>query len=605
MESDGWSARKENPSARWNFELLCLVIQRRRAHTGKGTTDLRDIREQADEQNAKRIAGTSPRLVHEHGPAPIISHVFRDSVQKQGQIIVRRMMALGDVLASTCVARKLAEIGYDVIFQSVPEAHCILRHSPYVHACETNSRTPDIDIDGCYERDPHRTTKAFYDIFTETANQQLQSRGVKLPMTNLAPKISIGWTDDELSVLAGNPRPWIMVCPRSDSWPHRTIPDDTWHLAAQQFKGTAFWLGRHSSGSRPIVDLKVRHYEQLMRFVAIADLLVTVDTGPMHVAAALGIPTVVINQSSFAENHLSDQQDFIAIRTDLVCLNCQLPTCPISKDNPPCQVFPPDYIAETVNKRAQASVGNGVSCVIPIYRPDPARLNRCLDAVLDQADEVIVTLERDGVCPSSMRASPKIRVVVKNESNIGFGRNCNFGARHANHKWILFLNDDCFLDPGAVEKMMDVAFADVGMVAHLLRYPDGRIQHGGKYREPGAMGWGHIDYHQHEHTIKEPREMENVCGASVLVRRKAFYQAGGFDEDYFAYCEDDSLCLQIRQAGWKIMYTPHATGIHLEHQSTQHQPDMVARIQHSCKIFEQKWSWYLRKNANNNLGTFA
>jgi GT2 family glycosyltransferase len=605
IDADGWQAHKENPSVKWNFGLLCAVIQRHRRHTGKGSVELSDIEIQADEQNAKRIHSMgATRLVHDVGPPPLISQVFRPSMSKQGPIVVRRMMALGDVLAATCVARKLAEIGYDVIFQSVPAAHCVLKQSPYVHACETDIRQPNIDLDGVYERDPNRTTKHFYDMFTDAANQQLAHTSVQLPKTNLAPKLITGNANAERDFLNQYPRPWVMICPKSDNWPHRTVPNDIWNETAAQMHGTCFWLGRHPATGLSIVNLHVTGYEQVMLYISCADLLVTVDTGPMHVAAALNIPTVVVNQSSFAECHLSDQQDFITVKTDLVCLNCQQDRCPIDPNKPPCQDVPPELISRAVNLRAKASVGNGVSAVIPVYRPDPNRLNRCLEAVLDQVDEVIVTVEKDGVVPSSMKVSPKIRVVVKQESGIGFGRNVNFGARHANHKWLLILNDDCFLDPTAVEKLKECATEGVGIVGHLLFYEDGTVQHGGKYREPGAKGWGHIDYRSRTPTIKEPVEMENVCGASILVRRKAFYEAGGFDDQIFAYCDDDDLCMKVRQAGWKVMYTPHAKGIHQEHQSMGHNPNIPNVIKESCRIFEAKWGWWFWLNRDNNLGKF-
>src|SRR5437867_6228975 len=39
-------------------------------------------------------------------------------------------------------------------------------------------------------------------------------------------------------------------------------------------------------------------------------------------------------------------------------------------------------------------------------------------------------------------------------------------------------------------------------------------------------------------------------------------QIGGFDEDFFLYCEDTDLGLRARWAGWKCWYAPQAVAHH-------------------------------------------
>jgi GT2 family glycosyltransferase len=99
-------------------------------------------------------------------------------------------------------------------------------------------------------------------------------------------------------------------------------------------------------------------------------------------------------------------------------------------------------------------------------------------------------------------------------------------------------------------------------------------------------------------------ETENVTGASILVRRKAFFEVDGFDERYFIYNEDDDICMKFRQAGWKVMYTPHATAIHEEGQSTRLIGDAIKHMQQSQRIFAEKWAWYFKKNPQPGLGKF-
>jgi GT2 family glycosyltransferase len=133
-----------------------------------------------------------------------------------------------------------------------------------------------------------------------------------------------------------------------------------------------------------------------------------------------------------------------------------------------------------------------------------------------------------------------------------------------------------------------------GIVSHLYRYPTGEIQHGGKHRAPGSMGWGHIDHRARESRIKTVTEMENVCMASALVSRKAFFDCEGFDEDFAFYSEDDSLCLQMRHHGWKILYNPHALAIHVDHASTKNVIGINDIVEGSNKILERKWGWKIK-----------
>ncbi|MFH1896245.1 MAG: glycosyltransferase family 2 protein [bacterium] len=56
--------------------------------------------------------------------------------------------------------------------------------------------------------------------------------------------------------------------------------------------------------------------------------------------------------------------------------------------------------------------------------------------------------------------------------------------------------------------------------------------------------------------LEKPHEIDLCISHFMLVRREAFEQIGGFDEDFFLYGEDVDFCYRIKQAGWQIMYLP-------------------------------------------------
>lgn len=535
-----------------------------------------------------------PKPSESNGINRPISLIFRKDQLTKSSFTIRRTAALGDTLAATCVAKKLAEMGHPVVFQSHDSTHCILKRVPYVHRVEEVNGAAHINLDGAYETRADRSTSHFYDIFIDRANEALATWNIVLPKSNLCPRMEV--SDEEkqdcLKILQKHPKPWILICPRSNHWANRTIPNAIWMETAKMMVGTKFWLGNDSPPSG-IINLSCRHFDNAIKFIACSDLLVTVDTGPMHVAASLQIPVVAIEQSSSPSLHLSDQQDWVSIAPPLDCLNCQKNICPLDAKNPPCQRVSPELIAKAVNKRLQVTQ-DAVSAIVCIYRPTTGNLQRCIASVINQVNEVIIVGQHNSVIPDGAPVGEKIKYVVRPGKQISYGRNANWGARHANNAFLLLLNDDCFLEPDVVAKLKSSMTDKVGIVSHLYRYPSGEIQHGGKYREPGAAGWGHIDHRAKESRIKSVVEMENVCMASCLVRRKAFFDVEGFDSDLAFYSEDDCLCLQMRHRGWKVMYNPHACAIHIDHQSTRNVIGINDIVKQSNLILERKWGWKIK-----------
>ena len=523
-------------------------------------------------------------------------------------IMVRRWAAIGDSLAASVVADKLIALGHDVIWQTHPDIHCVFRRHPRIGRITGDGGKVDVNLDGAYENHPRRRELHFHQIFIAQAARNLAGMGIDLDRAfNCRPELVI--SDQErfsaLEKFLPYPKPWVFVCPQSDHMPSRQVPPAVWSAAAEKIQGTKFWLGRQSAPAN-FVDLFCRHLDNLIVWLSAADLLVTTDTGPMHIANAIGTPVLAIGQSSSPDLHLSDQTDFMTIQPVLHCLNCQTQNCPLpghDKARPPCQNINPGQIAAWANAKLMMKYSDGVSAVIPIYQPEASVLNRCLDCVLPQVDEVIITMEGNSRLPDGTRRHEKIRMVKKPLGRIGFGRNVNFGVRHSCHKWLLILNDDVFLKPDAVAKMRECVKLDTGIVSNLLRYPDGLIYYAGKYRNPGMRGWGHINLRERDASIKEPTEMEIACGACQLVRREAFYQVGGFDEDFFCYAEDDDFCLRIARAGWKILFTPHSEGTHMESQSTM-KLDKMGMIREGNRIFGAKWGDWYDRNINTIPGVF-
>lgn len=511
-------------------------------------------------------------------------------------IRIRRTAAHGDVLMASTLATKLFHLGFEIHFVTAEACRETLANHPHIARVVSDDLPVDVDLDGTYEGNLERNRKSIALLFTEAAQHRLP---VKVDSVNLRPIVNI--TDDERMeafqrMQAAGPRPWTVFIRRSFSWPNRTLDQREFVEAVNAIRGTVFCAQNDEhpdSNAKPLVHVK--WFRQLMASISIADLVVTPDTGPLHVAAALGKQIVVMEQCNDTAFRVNDQTDWWSVGTGLECAPCHEFTCKIDAKRPPCQKVSGARIAEAANTRLAAQGAGRVSAVIPVYNVQP-RLERCIKAVESQVDEVVVALDGDAKFHRG-----NVFVVPSPGKRTGYGKTCNRGARASANDWLLFLNDDCYLNPGAVKSMLDAADEKTAVVGCLLWYPDKTIQHAGKARRRADIGFGHMDYRKLEPTITKPRECEDVTFAAALVRRQAFYEVAAFDERYDCYSEDTDLCMKVRRAGWKVMFTPHAQGIHDESQSTS--PMKQELLRSGTEIFRQKWEPYFRNNPPGKPGT--
>ncbi len=157
----------------------------------------------------------------------------------------------------------------------------------------------------------------------------------------------------------------------------------------------------------------------------------------------------------------------------------------------------------------------------------------------------------------------------------------NAGAREASGELLLFLNNDIeAFEPGWLDELVSQAQrADVGAVGARLLFPDRTIQHAGVVIGLGGFA-GHVFAGLADDTTWTPfghagwgRDCLAVTSACVMLRRETFDAMGGFDERFVVCGSDVDLCLRIRAAGKRVIYTPHAALIH--HESASRRNDAI------------------------------
>lgn len=281
------------------------------------------------------------------------------------KITIRRTAGIGDSLAATVVADLLHDQGHEVVWQTHPEIIPIINRHPTIVRVEPPKGHCDVNLDGCYEKNDIAHLVHFHDLFIASAAQQLERIGIMISV-NRPPKPpqlkrNVNAEQAMLMRLRKHPRPWTMIIPRS-MFQTRCVPDSIWGEALVQIPTTTLWLGEHPA---PFKDCAAccNTISEVADYISVADLVVTVDTGPMHIASAYGVPMVVISQSHDVHLRLSPLSDFEVVkRRDLDCLNCQRHRCPIDPYNPPCGQIDPKKLADAVNRRlAQLEPSNPIA----------------------------------------------------------------------------------------------------------------------------------------------------------------------------------------------------------------------------------------------------
>lgn len=80
-------------------------------------------------------------------------------------------------------------------------------------------------------------------------------------------------------------------------------------------------------------------------------------------------------------------------------------------------------------------------------------------------------------------------------------------------------------------------------------------------------------------------------GCFMVIDIDKFKEVGGFDEQFFMYFEDNDLCMKFGQAGYKILYSPFETIIHLYEKGAHKSQKLFKIFLQSMKKFFDKWGW--------------
>lgn len=193
--------------------------------------------------------------------------------------------------------------------------------------------------------------------------------------------------------------------------------------------------------------------------------------------------------------------------------------------------------------------------------------------------------------------------------NKGFGAANNIAAQEARGEYLLFLNNDAFIDQGAIDEML-LAYgkmSDCRIVGSVLRFPDGAMQEAGATIQSDAHPIRHGRGDPKFKTRSLPRfhPVDYVSGACLMIRKSDFLEMGGFDQKYApAYYEDTDLCMRALLYGQKVYLASRANCYHVENATTSAIEDgawATRTAEAHREIFLKDWCAYLASRDSKDL----
>jgi GT2 family glycosyltransferase/SAM-dependent methyltransferase len=235
-----------------------------------------------------------------------------------------------------------------------------------------------------------------------------------------------------------------------------------------------------------------------------------------------------------------------------------------------------------------------VSIVLVLYNQAGLTF-RCLQALAQAIDvpaEVIVVDNASSDLTAALLARVSGCRVLAQTENLHFLRGANAGAREAQGRHVLFLNNDTQLargSLGAACRLLDDE-PDVGAVGGKILLLDGTLQEAGSivWRDGSCAGHGR-GQDPADAAFQFRRDVDYCSGAFLMVRRALFESLAGFDPLFApAYYEDTDLCMRVRDAGYRVVYEPTVELTHFESGSAPSSDSAARLMERNHALFVQR-----------------
>jgi O-antigen biosynthesis protein len=220
-----------------------------------------------------------------------------------------------------------------------------------------------------------------------------------------------------------------------------------------------------------------------------------------------------------------------------------------------------------------------VSIIIPT-KNNATLLEKCIEGILNKTNYekleiLIIDNQNDNV--DALHLLSKLSkldniTLIDYDKPFNYSDMNNIAAQRATGSILIFMNDDIEIvdENWLCEVLQFFIESDCGIVGPKLLYPNRTVQHAAIVCGFGGVA-GHpqtgIDENNTGYygNLVLTRETSAVTGACLAIRKKLFFDVGGMDAVYLKKKFNDvDLCLKVRAAGYRIIWTPNAVLIHHE-----------------------------------------
>ncbi len=257
-----------------------------------------------------------------------------------------------------------------------------------------------------------------------------------------------------------------------------------------------------------------------------------------------------------------------------------------------------------------------VSVIIISYNTATLTL-KCIASVLETAPECLITVvdnrSPDDTVEQITEHYPDVTVIVSPE-NKSYANAVNIGMNACTTELAIVTNADVEFRASSIQILANYLLSNsrVGIVAPQQVYPNGSWQRSYGYVpgiKEGISDFLMITAAKHLlRTIcfrsfpidKNPKHVDFVDGAILAIRRSAYNEVGGFDEDFSFYTEESDFCHRLTQAKWGVVFNPKAVVMHIRGASSGTEMNLTASKVHKliyskvqfirkhCTVSEQK-----------------
>ncbi len=233
----------------------------------------------------------------------------------------------------------------------------------------------------------------------------------------------------------------------------------------------------------------------------------------------------------------------------------------------------------------------------------------CIESIYntfsESVDIIVVDNNSSDDTIEFLRANyPNIKT-IQNSENLGYSKAVNIGAKAAKAEYILISNADVIYQADAVQNMLDFIKANpkYALIGPRQFFPNGKAQFSGGGLPSIKLiikNFLFLNYFSSRLYFGNVSHYDYIDGAVLLCSSKAFWEAGGFTEDFFFYSEDAEFSLKIKNAGYKIGTYNKAKVFHFRGVSTNingiNQNAIEMFVKAKIKLADMLLPKYLRKS---------